>query len=726
MFFQDGFERTEPGRLPAGWTGDGQVVADQTDGTHALFVADVWEDRYAAAYSGRFPIRPGVVFEVASMVRTDDPDAGGARIAIGVEEYDGPPEDDTAKLIVVKWLYCVRSMDWRPNATKLTTTNATHSLRLRILPAGGGADKQGRAWFDDIELSRAEPDPPAVIDGFGNPVPVTDIEDVPKILTPKDFWARPPKVDIDPDVARRSIWSYRTLRRHFFGQDMGLPKRIHDFHAAMPQLDHTIGVLVDIGDELMQSVVALDIQHHPIVRAHPAATGSYSKNYYPRRMHDWLGFDFLPAYNLTEEAEFGDQMVELLEFLAFSQYDDSGDNAFTARYFPAEFEEAKRLGRTKQWTGGWDYVYDWEWLDAFNYLWRLHAADHHVGAQCAATIARAYELTGRRAYFDAVVRFVDQMVPRYGWHAGTWEGRRYYWTEYNPSGPENSVRDAVDNVVALVAQAVAAVGFYTDDRRKLELARGMLWYLVREWTTDGRWYYDGAENPRNQRRAVSHDMAVLLPFQWTAAYLLKAGVRLDRELETLDEAYEFYLENYPYWPLGDIRNGQVAKVPPFRHAGDAGWKVTSYFTANRVSRDVTLHDVPPTFTGASAPDGRLEVRASKLVPPSEASEPWRLDDDTTQIFLVTRQELADGLPTGWTLQPGDAVRFTYRVTGGGEWEPLRPSSVGLTDPNGQRLTVTGTVPDPAYPTTVTDETFPAFCARLNVPIGPEHSGRVQV
>ncbi|GAB3436309.1 hypothetical protein [Flindersiella endophytica] len=725
-FFVEGFENPSPAGLPEGWTGDGRIVPEAAEGAGALYIEDTDPRRTAVVYSQRIAAEPGQVIVLGALCRTDVEDGAGAQIAVGVEEWDQPPGDSGGTQIVVRWLYCARTLDWQPNEVTFTTTSATHGLRFRILPAGGGADKTGRAWFDNVTMAIGEPDPPAVIDGFGRPVPVTEVVDEPRIFSPEEFWAKPAEASLDARVRGRSVWSYPVLRRHFLGLDLGLPKRVHDTQSALPRLETTIGVEVDFTDPTMLNVVAGDIAYEPIVHAHPAADGSYSKRYYPRRMHDWLTTDFQPAYALTEDPEFGDRMTQLLDFLAFSQYDQGGDNAFTSTYFPEEFAEAKQLGRTLEWVGAWDYVYDWEWLDAYNYFWRLHAGDHHVGAQCAAAIVRSYELTRRQSDLDAVVRFVHNQIPRYGWHTGVWEGRRYYWTEYNLSGPGNNVRDATDNVIGLVSQAVAAVGFYTGDLRKLEYARGMLWYLVREWTTDGRWYYDGAENPRNQRLAISHDMAVLLPFLWTAAYLLRAGVPLDRELEALSDAYEYYLENYPYKPMGIVRNGQLAKLPPQRVDSER-WKVTTYFTANRVSSGVTVHDVLPEFEGGSNGPDRLKVSVAKLIPPSKSTGAWTLDPEATQTFTVSPAELKAGLPTGWSLQPGDAIRVSYLLRNRGSmWKGLAPATVSFTAESGEEVVVTGTVPDPAYPTLVTDESYPSYCARLTMPLGPEHESYVDI
>ncbi|HEY6737491.1 MAG TPA: hypothetical protein VI076_01465, partial [Actinopolymorphaceae bacterium] len=477
------FEEPSSTGLPEGWTGSGRIVPEAYEGEGALRVVDDSTTTYEAVTSAPFSLGPGLLCKLSTYVRTNQVDAGNAEIRIRVIEYDGPPGASDTTTIVARWHTVPRTADWRRHEVIFTTTSATASARIVLYAAhNAGPDKTGDALFDRLRIDRLPEPEPSVIDGWGRPVPVTNVEDVSEQMTPKAFWSRLPEVRLDDEVRRRSLWSYPLFRRHYFGLDLGLPKRIWDFHTSLPHFDRTLGVEVDLANPAVHNVIADDIRYQPIVHAHPPTTGSYSKLYYPRRVFDWLNSDFLPAYAMTQDARIGERMTQLLDFLAFSQYDENGHNEFTATYFPEEHQKAKERGWTKEWIGSWDYVYDWEWLDAYGYFWRLHSGDHHVCADIAANLVRAYELTGRETDLNAARLFVERMIPLYGWHSGVWEGRRYYWTEYNPAGPSNPDRDATDNVQALVAHAVASVGFYEKDRRKLEYARGLLWYMVREWT----------------------------------------------------------------------------------------------------------------------------------------------------------------------------------------------------------------------------------------------------
>ena len=553
----------------------------------------------------------------------------------------------------------------------------------------------------------------ALVDCRGRPIPVTNVVDLPERLPPADFWSRIPAASSDEAVAASSVWSYPLLRRHFFAVDVSTPARVHDFHSGLPVVPSTLGVVPDLADPTQRVVVAGDIAHRPIVTAHPPTTGSYSTGYYPRRTGDWLENDYLPAYAMTSDPRISERMSELLEFMLFSQYRDDGSNSFTATHFPQDFADAYAAGLTREWAGGWDYLFDWEWLDAYGYRWHLHEPDHHVNSQLASTMVRAYELTGAVRCLDAAKRFVVQQVPRYGFHSGVWNGETYYWTEYNPSGPGNPHRDATDNIQALVAQSVAMVGHHSGDRRLLEYARGLVWHCIREWVTDGRWYYDSAENPLNSRMAISHDMAVLLPLLASLPYLLKSGVRLDAELEVINEAYDFYLTHYPHDPMTRVRNGQLSKLAPERIDGQRS-RATSYFTANQAGNRLMFADTLP-LSEAVRP-AHVDLQIAHVTPPRRHGEEWNIDPAGTRSTTISADLLAQGVPIEGSLQPGAVVRLSYTYSDRAErWSTLVPSEVRFTDPTGATRSVTATTPTAEFPTDVTPSTYARAATRLFCP-----------
>lgn len=590
MVWQDTFPTAGVGGRPTGWTGTALWVAEGYETPGALQSTDSSSTAYVSAYSPPIPVAGSQFLVLSTVARS----ASTGTPTILVEEFDA-----AGARVATRWLDVTEHGDtWSEYEVAFRATKTTTRLRLQVYAAGrAGADKTGTATFDSIALREGAPPLPVVVDAWGNPVPVTEVVDIAESLPPEEFWGMVPPVTFDAVTAARSLWSLPLLRRHFFTVDPSVPAAVHRAHSAMPVLDHTFGVEADVTDERMRKVVAADIRHRPIVTAHPWTTGTYSKTYYPRRTGDHLLNDLLPATAISTHTELSGRRDELLAFMHFSQFQEDGSNGFTQEYFPEWHSTAASAGVTRSWAGGWDYLFDWEWLDGYGYRWRLHEPDHHVGSQMAQAMIRAYELTGDQTHLESARRFVWNQFPRYGFHSGVWQGRTYYWTEYNPTGPDEPNRDATDNVVALCAMGAAMVGHHAGDRRMLAWAKGMLWYCVREWTTDGRWYYDGAENPINQRRSISHDMAVLPQLMTTIAYLTKSGVQLDREIDVVTEAYEFYLVNYAFNPMAKVRYGQFTKLAPTASPRAGSERLTAYFTANQTAERLIFADPQPATAG---------------------------------------------------------------------------------------------------------------------------------
>lgn len=537
-----------------------------------------------------------------------------------------------------------------------------------------------------------------ITDIGGRPVPVERVEDVSVPLPPGEFWGRVAAAPEDPAVARTDPWSVPLLRRQFAALPLDLPDRVRRYHQALPRLDPCLGREVDLADPDRAVVIAGDVRYAPPARAHPR-NGAYSSRYYPRRMNDWLNDDFLPAARLSADPYFSDRLGELLGFAHHSQYDEAGRNAFVERHDPVGLRTLIDSGLARQWAGGWDYVFDWTWLDAYGYRWRLHEPDHHVCSDLAVALVRAFELTGDPAQLASASLFVERQIPRYGWHTGVWRDRRYYWTEYGPSGPGHPDRDATVNIQALVARAVAMTGFHTGDRRRLEYARGLLWYCVREWSCDGRWYYDGAENPIKQRAAISHDLAVLFPLLHTLPYLLRAGIDVAEEIEVLGQAYDFYRDTWPEELITRVRDGQLTALPA-EPAGSGRWRVTSFFTANRDSAHLVVRDALPP---ASEPVMLIMERVQPWLPPADRGRPLMITTDT--------DSLRHGVTVPLPLRPGDLVRISYDLGAA-----PGPNTVVVEPGTGR--TVRAVRPGPDHDLRVTAGTFLATAAGLSFPPNP--------
>lgn len=730
IVFDTDFDQVRAGNLPSRWAGAGQVVHDVTfEGLATLYMNDSNASGYAEVNTPPIPVEGGSTYVLTASAKVDDPNRGGD-VAIFVRELKSGTSG------VVHYVWFPRSGSWDEFTLEFTVSAETTHLRLSFYPAARGAQHTGAAWFGPVQIRRHQPQTSRKVesttlnDGFGRPVPVSMVEDVGERLAPEDFWNRVPvpaelKERIDSGTpAPQSVWAYPLMRRFFFGADFALPQRVYERHSTMPRLEKTLGVRVPSNGP--HYAIAEDIRFNPIVRAHPATTATYSPYYYPRRMHDWINGEFHPAYVLTGDDWFMNRMQDFLNFLMFSQYDAEGNNEFTSTYFPEEYARLQESGISKEWRGGWDYLFDWVWPDAYGYTWQLHEPDHHVNSQIAVAMVRAFEVTGEEKYLDAAAHFVYHQVPRYGWHTGVWNERRYYWTEYNPSGPENPTMDATDNIQALVSHAVAMVGYYRKDARLLEYARGLLWYLVREFTTDGRWYYDGAENPLNQRRAESHDMATLLPSLGALPYLLKAGLSLEPEMEGLQKALEWYVLNDS--TVGDLRFGQAYKLAG--PIGDEGtWRFTTYYHLPQLPvTGLRISDfLPPEDHGFEAPVEVL-VRLSRLMPPQGSDHHWHIDPHKDVVYRFDGAEAQKGFSvvSPFELERGDIVRLSYEVKRASDEEVALPYltsallRVQLAGAGWQ--TLQAQTPSSRYAIQVNDETFVTLGAKLNFPFKEELAG----
>lgn len=376
-------------------------------------------------------------------------------------------------------------------------------------------------------------------DAFGYPFHVTNVVDITDPLTPEKFWSlvRPSKIL----QKGTNPWLNPVIRDYFFGRywthEGALdPIKGSEELLALPNAKGVMGKEVETSRPL---IIADDLPFHPIMRGH----GIYSSRYYPRRMHDWIVGSFQPAYLLTGKKIYKDRIKEMLSFLEYSQFKPDGDNQFVEDFFPQDYAVLLENGKAKRWRGGWDYLFDWEWLDGYGYQWSLHEPDHHVGANIALAMLQGWQLDGNLAYFKSAEEFMNYQIPDYGFHSGVWNGNTYYWTQYGRSGFPKSGTSATDNIQALVARTVAMLGYYKKDPVLLEYARGLLWYQVRELKIDGRWYYDGAENPMNHRRHKSHEGVVLNDALTALVYLIKAGMPVDEFIEPFGRAIAWYREN---------------------------------------------------------------------------------------------------------------------------------------------------------------------------------------
>jgi hypothetical protein len=462
-----------------------------------------------------------------------------------------------------------------------------HIVAISILALGTPAVAQECApYAERVELCAA------VVSGApkcARSIRVVQVENFCDEMPADRFWGR---VELLSKTAtagrRRDFWGVPLFREYFFG---ALREDRHERNSgsaaaydALPHLRGRLGSVVDYAPaaagapQPARLAVADDLPFHPVMGPHPFTIGRfpgiggvgaipggtvvapdvsdrevrllsdptmrpYSDRYYPRR-NAAVADKYLSSYRLTGDPHAFVRSLELLDYVLFSQYDAAPNggtsNGLVNAFYPAALA-AWPLIQAQQ--GTFDCDYDFEWIDGTGYRWRMHEGDHHVNADQAATLIKGFEATGDRRYLDAAISFVEKQVPRYGFHTGLYDERRYYWTEYNPSGSGLPVDDAVINVAALVAKTCAMAGYHSGNHAMLEYSRGLLWYIVRQFDLDDRrLYYFGAESHQSSASSgLPYEMSAFAAAMQALPYLYGAGVDLSRELPAFEAMYARYL-----------------------------------------------------------------------------------------------------------------------------------------------------------------------------------------
>jgi hypothetical protein len=554
-------------------------------------------------------------------------------------------------------LYNVAITDNKVGLPQAPNLAVQASLELGV---SGGT---GTVWFDEVRMEQV------LLDAAGDPITVTNIVDINEPFDPdgtsdayfisdpaKDFWdlISPAALNTPPS----SVWSNELIQQYFFGMDTRVftaPKIgpvILNRDAAIETVSTTIGQLAPDSGKLVK---AGDIAFQPFVKK-----WTTSGDYYVRKLSDNLYGEYFPAYALTEfpskTEPLYERMLELLDATVNSQWDVNGNNNFTQTYYPAEFVQ------TKKYYGGFDFNHDVPWTDASGYTWDAHETDHHAVAELAASLIRGYEYSGDSDYLDAARKFVFNQIPRYGFHKGTWNGDVYYMTEYNPSGASvNPIDDAVDNAQGFVALASAMVAYYDTGsgykEELLEYARGLLWYMAREFATDGRWYYYGAEYSGNYEW-VTYDLPTIMSVVQTIPYLAKAGMDVSDLVTEFMPAIRWYFGNYEYYHSVN----RVRSYKTFEGTLAANENVDFVIYAQSTTQNASglrFHDTLPEQFNVP---GTLQLRISKLVPPNVSQSDWTINNTYDSVYTVTPAQLESGVNLPFTLNTGEFARISYTLT----------------------------------------------------------------
>ncbi|RAV13341.1 X2-like carbohydrate binding domain-containing protein [Paenibacillus contaminans] len=718
-----GFEKGDS--VPDSWVYDKQatngsmeLVSDETyTGAKSLKVTRASQDDIAIVSQPNIAVFGGKMYNAQLRYKTEN---GASAIALVFEWFNEAGErlrlDEITGAAASEWKL-LTAQKWAPEAAT--------QLDIQIKPVGG----PGGVWLDEAELRQT------LVDSARNLVPVTDLYDVNEQMEPADFWSLMPGIELNPPAA--SVWTQKPLADYYFGPTEGealnyitlsTPELTLARDATVPVMNGLLGQAIAPG---MPLAIAGDIEFNPLLSAH----AGYSNKYFPRSMQRYVQSEYNPSYVLTGEPYFKERSNELLQYLLFSQWQPDGSNRFVSKYFPSQYVPHP------EWAGGWDDVFDWEWLDGYGYKWSLHEPDHHVNSQIASTMINSYELYGNADYLQAAKSFYYNQVPRYGFHKGVWNNHVYYWTEYNPSGASAGITsdDSTDNVSSLVMLTAAKLGYYeTDPQLKaqyLEYARGLLWYLVREFYLEGRWYYDGFENKLNPDRfAVSHDGVVIQDAYLAIVYLYKAGVDISEFLQYLSGVEEEYseiwalLQRKAYLKMAKIYDGEPAPNSPVTFS-------TFVHTMSTDLNEVRFQDkIPAGFVEQET----LDIRISKILPPDGNNPNWTIDPENDVVFTITPAQLEEGVIIPFAMPKRTTYKIAYEAVAASGFDRAKAvdedSSVSawivdddntatfvrLTSGTSGEKTKSHTMPL-NMPSRVNAENFLSFSAQLLFPFGDETS-----
>jgi len=379
--------------------------------------------------------------------------------------------------------------------------------------------------------------------------------------------------------------------------------------------------------------VAGDLPGEPLVMLWPP----YSKDkLYPHGFGgSWYdgypGLDtYAEVYWLTGDRRYLDRLQQFADFVVRAQYDNTGRSGFLD-LLGVEYK------KHPEYAGGWP-THDFAWTDGFGYLEPSCEPSHHIDAHTAFSLIKAFEATGENKYLRAARRFVEKQMPFFGMYEGEWCGGRTIWTGYNPAPTWGSPDDAVTNVDACCALAVAAVGHHTKNQHWLFVARSLLWHTCRELVERHYWYYFAKECSLKDYRSKKAGEEAVLVFGATAIpYLEASGIDVAPIRDVFARAALFYLPHFR-----DTGFAHAARIV-LPASDDTLEIVTTVRVLDFRLKDLHLLDDIP----AQAP-AQLQVAIRH--------------GDRTQVRTVSRDDLCTGIVLASSPRIGDVFELRYHLS----------------------------------------------------------------
>lgn len=549
-------------------------------------------------------------------------------------------------------------------------------------------------------------------------------------MEPKEFWSLFPDAEIDPNksIERKSLmspWNLRLVRYYFFSNS-----RLNFNSSPTVEVERTRRLKKTVGLKgfiKSEYYIALDMPYHPIVSSNEYHARYGDTQLFPR----WSGLAYMSLYYpyifSHRSYLFYYRARNLADFGLYAQYDGEGNNRFLNDFYRKEWEETRRRKNVRKWKYGWPDWMMYTWRDAYGYEWIRFEPDHHcLAGGPVFWLTKWYELTGEERYLNAAYNFLYYQVPRYGFHKGVWKGISYYWTGYDPGYPSFSNRrelpaaqDVTNNIQALVALGLASAGYHKGDKKMLEMARGLLWYLCRSFSIDGRWFYHGPENPLSKTKAVSHMGACIIPSMYALTYLYKAGMNVDYLAEGLEPAIKLYSTHWP-----DMKSREIPKpLKPLPLENlITSYKTMSTSTPKRsfnvsfaTTFQVRLDDVREVAFSDKFPRG-FELGGALILKVSV----WR---DGGWILIrkeeVEPKEISDGMKVLNRTDPCDIYRIEYGPLKSDISEfNVPPSIITVTTSSGKRIHKDSVTQQPEHNACVNSDNLLEIIALINFPKHP--------